>query len=156
MIHLGFTGTRHGMTREQLHNVRSLVVSLQNANKPTRIAAHHGDCVGADAQFHAICRDLGCWMVGHPPTDQKLRAWCQFDELHPMQSYTRRNRAIVTSSVYMIGAPFEMERQNHGGTWGTIEMAGGKTGRLAVVLPTGAFLRSWDDVELETMIGRAT
>lgn len=152
MLHLGFTGTRHGMTREQLHNVRALVVSLQNANAPTRIAAHHGDCVGADAEFHAICRALGCWMVGHPPTDDKLRAFCEFDECYEPRPFTHRNSAIVAGSSYMIGTPFEMVNPGRGGTWSTIGKAISKVGRLAVVLPDGTMPKTWDDVLLETMI----
>lgn len=157
MIHLGFTGTRHGMTREQLHNVRSLVVSLKNANAPTRIAAHHGDCVGADAEFHAICRALGCWLVIHPGPIGEYSAGCVGDERHDPLPHMQRNRAIVASSAYMIGAPFEMERQKRGGTWATIgmaELAEKRVGKsLIVVLPHGALVGAWD-CELETMIGR--
>ena len=29
--------------------------------------AHHGDCLGADAEFHELCRETGLKIHVHPP-----------------------------------------------------------------------------------------
>jgi hypothetical protein len=49
---VGFTGTRKGMTPQQRVAFAELVITL----RPTQ--AHHGDCVGADAEFHHGCKAL--------------------------------------------------------------------------------------------------
>jgi hypothetical protein len=51
--HIGFTGTRHGMTPAQRHAVSQLIAELAAG---AAFTAHHGDCVGADAEFHDLCR----------------------------------------------------------------------------------------------------
>lgn len=118
-IHLGFTGTRHGMSPEQHAAVARLVVEVSgDAFGP--IVAHHGDCVGADAQFHAIARGVGARVVGHPPTDEKLRAFCSCDENRPAAPYLARNHDIVSCSSRVIAAPYEIVRpKRFGGTWAT-------------------------------------
>ena len=44
---IGFTGSRKGMTGEQAAVVMRLLLSATEG--------HHGDCVGADEQFHEMC-----------------------------------------------------------------------------------------------------
>lgn len=135
-MHLGFTGTRNGMTRLQYASVEVLVRAL-----PQPITAHHGDCVGADSQFHFIVRELGARIVIHPPTDETHREFCKpADEWRQACTHLARNRAIVLESHLMIATPFEMVRQARGGTWYTIDRML-RTGRpLATVFPNGTVL----------------
>lgn len=121
-IHIGFTGTRHGMTTAQ----RAHVVVLVDVHRgiTTDLVAHHGDCVGADSQFHAIVRGCpGARIVLHPGPLSEHSAGCDGDERLPPAQPMRRNWAIVAASTIMIAAPLEHEPQRRGGTWATIRMA---------------------------------
>ena len=136
MRHLGFTGTRFGMKPPQHAAVRDVIVSLGE------VTGHHGDCVGADAEFHALLRELGHRVIGHPPVDDEHRAWCQFDDQVEPLTHMKRNRAIVAIAHIMIGAPFEMTAQERGGTWLTIKMARKAGKPLVIVFPDGTLERT--------------
>lgn len=129
---LGFTGTREGMTPAQIIAVDGLTMYDFHT-------VHHGDCVGADAMMHAIARANGQWIVGHPPSDPKLRAYCTFDEMWPEKAYYTRNRDIVNSSGVLLATPKEMEEQPKGGTWYTVGYARTKKKPIIIVWPNGDF-----------------
>lgn len=118
---IGFTGTRFGMTAAQLATVRALLAE----HAPNGGTAHHGDCVGADAELHELARAAGLRVVIHPgpPDDLAHQAGCAGDERREPMTHMRRNRAIVDAADLVIAAPFEDEPQERGGTWKTIEMA---------------------------------
>lgn len=116
-MRIGFTGTREGMTTEQKETVKQLLIEHQ----PDWI--HHGDCVGADADFHQIGRELGIRIKGHPPIKPDYRAYCEFDEVNSPKSYYARNRDIVTESGLLIATPKENSQQTKGGTWYTVGYA---------------------------------
>lgn len=124
MIHIGFTGTREGMSQPQLDALRDLLDETLGLNGFT---AHHGDCVGADEQFHALCREPRGGQVtihGHPgPEGGRFRAYCNCDTLSQPDHYMKRNAAIVAASQIVIAAPLQDEPQPKGGTWATIRMA---------------------------------
>lgn len=123
MKNIGFTGTRFGMTDIQRMRV---------------IVAHHGDCVGADAQFHDIVRVLpGSYIVVHPPVAQDDRAMCVGDETRPALPFMQRNRKIVDAADVMIATPREMTEQEYGGTWRTIDLARRRKKSLIIVWPDG-------------------
>jgi len=137
VIHIGFTGTRHGMSEEQRIAVDVSVCDLIGGDLNLRVHAHHGDCVGADAQFHKIATDYGCKTVGHPPWGRTRRAFCAFDEVRSSLPFLERNRAIVSESNFMLAAPLELEEQPRGGTWHTIRLTR-KVGKpLAIVWRDG-------------------
>lgn len=137
-LHVGFTGTRFGMTTEQFRAVRRLI--------PTGpFTAHHGDCVGADAEFHEICTGLATIEV-HPGPISDLSAGCPGHVRHDPRSHMVRNAAIVAASQVMIAAPPQDDPQSRGGTWATIGMArralrAGKLRELYVVGRGGQLLR---------------
>jgi hypothetical protein len=68
-IDIGFTGTRKGMSDEQELTLMRLLAKFR---KPCRL--HHGMCVGADAEAHAICRDMDIQLEGHPPSNTIMMA----------------------------------------------------------------------------------
>lgn len=123
MIHIGFTGTRHGMTDAQKLELRQWLASVAKiAHGPKNVVAHHGDCVGADAEFHEICRELGFYIHVHPPTISTERAYCMgYDVIEPARPYARRNQDIVNATDYDFAAP--ENALGNGGTWMTIGMA---------------------------------
>lgn len=118
---VGFTGTREGMTTPQKRRVRALLRGMQVKQ------AHHGDCIGADDQFHDICRELGIPVVLHPPEDPKYRAFCEGAELiwRP-RPYLDRNKDIVMACHMLIACPKEIREpppMRGQGTWATIRYA---------------------------------
>ncbi len=151
-FHLGYTGTRRGMTPAQLASVARLcadahracttmVSSRRMGDEPVvrgGLAGHHGDCTGGDAQFHQIMRALGAHMVGHPPIDPTHQANCQFDEVRPALAHLARNRVIVYETSADIAAPCEMTHQDRGGTWYTYDRAIKVGNAVALVLPDGS------------------
>lgn len=140
---LGFTGTRHGLSQQQVRKVAEIVDSLG-----ADITAHHGCCVGADEDFHAICRERRIHIVGHPGPEWPDGALCAYticgETLDP-KPYAVRNQAIVDASQVMIAAPLEARMQRRGGTWSTVRMAiralqAGRLRELYVVGRSGELL----------------
>jgi hypothetical protein len=129
---VGFTGTRAGMTPQQKNHIKELL-STENV-----VEAHHGDCIGADEQFHSLCRGLGIPVVLHPPSDPKLRAYCdgaiRSEKARP---YLDRNKDIVRASSLLIASPKEPTPQVRSGTWSTIRYARTRGSRHKVIMPNG-------------------
>jgi hypothetical protein len=128
--HVGFTGTQRGMTPNQLSVVRFYLDPYE--------WVHHGDCIGADAQFHQAARRKGHPVDRHPPDNPSKRAFCDFDRDNREKPYLDRNHDIVDASSFMIVAPGEMQEQLRSGTWATFRYAR-KTGtKWVVVFPDGS------------------
>jgi hypothetical protein len=120
---IGFAGTRQGMTPPQQSAVAAIVQRVADGDG---FVARHGDCIGADAEFHDLCRMLPrSLIVVHPgPLDDlPNQAGRIGDERREPLPHMRRNKNIVMASTMMIAAPFEVAQQEYGGTWRTIEMA---------------------------------
>lgn len=115
---VGFSGTQEGMTLPQLHNVDELL-----GDNLTTQWAHHGDCIGADADFHKLSRLNGLFVKGHPPIKEIKRAWCEFDEVALPKDYIERNHDIVDAVDWVIFTPKEFREQLRSGTWATIRYA---------------------------------
>jgi hypothetical protein len=97
---------------------------------------HHGDCVGADAEAHDIAIDMGLYVVIHPPTDPKHRAWCEPNEMRDEFPYLERNHNIVDEAVNLFAAPGTNWEVRRSGTWATVRyMRSKKSGSLWLPLP---------------------
>ena len=134
MTHVGFTGTRRGMTFLQRRVVNGLVWRVQNGE------AHHGCCEGADTEFHAMAYDAECRLHGHPPTNPVYRAALTFrstDIVHTEKPYIDRNRDIIDACEALIAAPGEADEQLRSGTWSTIRYARKLGRRILIVRPDG-------------------
>lgn len=147
-FHVGFTGTRHGLSQAQGHRVASIVDEACRALRGRDVIAHHGLCVGADEDFHAIMRERGWHVIGHPGPDWPDGPLCAYticgNTVEPLP-HMKRNAAIVAASHIMIAAPLESTPQPRGGTWATICMAlralrAGKLQALYVVGRNGELL----------------
>lgn len=146
MRHVGFTGTRYGMSPAQQTVVAQALDRLVSGEPAATFIAHHGDCVGADAQFHDLTRLRGFRTVGHLPIDDTHRAFCQFDEVRDPLPHMKRNRAIVAESDVVIATPFDMEEKTVGGTWKTIGFARQAKKPLAIVWRDGIVtLERWPE-----------
>lgn len=116
---------------------RAAAVSLLLDLWPDEV--RHGDCEGADYEWAAAARGTGCRsIVGHPPTNPKLRGYFPSDrELSP-EPYLDRDRAIVMASGLVLAAPKEFMEQKYGGTWFTVRFARGLKRPLVIVFPDGS------------------
>jgi len=132
---VGFSGTRKGMTTLQLGSARELLNSLDP------VAVHHGDCVGADADFHKLCRHQGIPIVIHPPTQDRARAMCNGPNVTilPPQHYLVRNRGIIDACNVMVAAPAGPEVVRSG-TWSTVRYAKKKGKTVYLILPSGVIV----------------
>lgn len=118
------------MAPRQLKQVRRLLYDLRKL--------HLGDCIGADAQAHAEATLVGVLTVGHPPTEDRKRAFCTYDEELPPKPYLERNLDIVSCGVDgLIAAPKEWVEANRSGTWATIRYARKLKRTIWIVRPDG-------------------
>lgn len=121
MLVIGFTGTRKGMTDSQLAEVEKVLSAYKGNHRLPQF--HHGDCIGSDAQAHSIAKDLGYWVVVHPPINPEYRAYCEGDQILKPLPYIVRNHAIVDACEILIATPAEVHEVLRSGTWATIRYA---------------------------------
>jgi len=134
---IGFTGTRKGMTDEQKEEISWMLqaqLGLARAITGKVDEVHHGDCVGADSDFHDLAS--GYDIVVHPPSVDKYRAFREGSEILPPKSYLQRNMDIVDSCDILIAAP-EGEEQQRSGTWATVRYARKRNKSIFIVSPDG-------------------
>ena len=127
---VGITGSRHGASDAQLMKLRVALLELGATE------LRHGDCVGVDAQSHAIGRELRLRIVVHPPLIDAARAWCAGDVILPPAGYIPRDHDLVDASAYLVALPDGPERVRSG-TWATVRYARRRLGtdRIRIILP---------------------
>ena len=121
---VGFTGTRNGLTDVQKQSLAALIGSIYICSD--KLEAHHGDCVGADAQFHDIVESNGGWRIYiHPPIINKYRAHKKSPYILERKLYLERNKDIVKLSDIVIVCPKQNKKpvRGLGGTWWTYQHA---------------------------------
>ena len=112
-----FTGSRNGINQKQIKK-------LLAAKRP--ISCAHGDCVGADAQFHELITDMyqdTVPIVIHPPKNKWFRAFCKSKYMMEPLEYLKRNQNIVDSCDVLIACPETEQELLRSGTWATIRYA---------------------------------
>lgn len=130
MTHLGFTGTRRGMTEAQRKALWA-VIEGQSAER-----FRHGACLGADHQANTIAKALGLKTEAHPCTNERWRYHGPFDYCHDPKPPLERNRDIVDACELLIAAPHGPEEQRSG-TWSTIRYARRIGREVMIVWPDG-------------------
>lgn len=139
---VGFTGTREGTTAAQHDGLRELL----RVGLPDAIKFHHGDCVGADADFHELVGELcqGRRAVIHlrPCDISRMRAWCsppggdisvvEHDPKRPLD----RNKDIVDACDLLLACPKGPE-ERQSGTWSTIRYAMRRGKPVIIIFPDG-------------------
>lgn len=140
-MNIGFTGTRYGMTYKQK---REVLRFLEDREDLPEYKVHHGDCIGADAQFHDFAKIFGFKIIIHPPQDDSKRAFCGIHdndpdiEILPAKAYLDRNRDIVYQSDFLIAAvEGPEEKSTRSGTWYTIRQAAKREVNTLIVYPDG-------------------
>jgi hypothetical protein len=129
------------MTPDQRSAVARLIAATAG---PEPFFAHHGDCIGADAEFHELClAHPGAKILVHPGPlhDRARQAGCVGLERRESMPHMQRNANIVLASTVMIAAPWEDSERVHGGTWGTVRMARVAKRPLMIAYPSGSVVR---------------
>jgi hypothetical protein len=98
---------------------------------------HHGDCIGADADFHTIALSRGLSIVIHPPENPVKRAYCSPGQVMRPKPYLDRNHDIVDSCTLLIACPSTDEEEVRSGTWATIRYARKVSRTRIIVYPSG-------------------
>ena len=140
---VGFSGSRSGMTKSQINKVDSLLTD----DLLTKVS-HSGDCIGADEDFYKLSISHGLYLIGHPPNQDKLRAFCEFNEIRETKSYIVRNHDIVDESNWLLFTPLTSIEILRSGTWATIRYAKKKNKEGFIVWPNGTYitLEEWESV----------
>ena len=115
---LGFTGTRQGMSKNQKFLVNTIVEQVKHNYK--KVFALHGDCIGADEEFHEIVSKHGLISVSYPPINDSYRAFTVNKHEQTPMDYLERDRWIVHDTHLLIGCPYNTESVRGSGTWYTI------------------------------------
>ena len=136
---IGFTGSRDGMTDQQKTNVMKSVALVRKAKE--RVCVVHGDCIGADADFHHICLAFEVLIYIRPCTFENMRAYSKNVKTeYPPERPMARNRKIVADANIMFACPPNMEVIKSGsGTWATIGFARKANKPLLIFYPDGSF-----------------
>lgn len=138
---IGFTGTRKGMTVQQIQLFQRLAETFMGVG----VEFHHGCCEGADSEAHVMARSVqGTLIHGHPSTLRSFtkREIEEYTVFHQPQPPLVRNRDIVLDTQVLIAAPKEAEEVQRSGTWATI--------RYARTRQRGIVIYLWPDGRIET------
>lgn len=130
---IGFTGTQRGMTTSQYKMVMNILDVY--SEKITEI--HHGDCIGADRDFHDISTKISLKSILHPPLNEYKRAFCNADIVLPKKDYLDRNHDIVDETDLLIATPGENFEVLRSGTWATIRYSKKKQKKVIIIYPDG-------------------
>lgn len=117
---LGFSGGREGMNKDDILKVKEFLYKHEEITE-----VHHGDCVGADSQFHELVRKVNpsIKIIIHPPKYTVFRAFCDGDIQMQEKDYLERNKDIVNASDIIIACPKSKTEVTRSGTWSTIRYA---------------------------------
>lgn len=130
----GFTGTQASITGFQWSSLYWLLAY----HRPEQ--CHHGDCIGGDLAFHQASKSLGLYVVLHPPTDPKKRAFClDADEIRLEKPYLERNHDVVDETDYLIATPKSAFEETRSGTWSTVRYARKLLRPIYIILPNGQY-----------------
>jgi hypothetical protein len=137
MAIIGFTGSRDGMTYRQKAAVRLTLAKLIDKLGPDAVALH-GDCIGADAGFDALCVGLGIARTCRPSNLPFARAYTGARAVGEPKPPLVRNREIVDDSAVIIGAPSSYKEVLRSGTWATLRYARRVGRQIQIIAPDGS------------------
>ena len=136
-MHIGFTGTRHGMAKIQKQVLDRELLNIMHIFAEQTWYFHHGDCVGADAEAHEIAISCGASIMIHPPVKETLRAFCKpYTRMYEPKHYLVRNFDIVAACDKIYACPKGPESMRSG-TWSTIRYAKKQNKPLVIITPDG-------------------
>lgn len=130
MKKIGFTGSRNGMSEEQVEAFKEIIKSKEVEE------FHHGMCIGSDNQAHDIVQKANIKVVGHPPSFKKFMANCNCDVFMKPYDYLTRNKNIVNDTDILIATP-DCKEKVRSGTWSTIRYARKQNKKIYIIHKNG-------------------
>ena len=130
-MNIGFTGSRNGLSDQQKEKIHQILDERAASH------LHHGDCIGADFDFHQIGMELNHCISIYPPKSAGLRSFTPPNgkgQLYKEKDFLVRNRDIVDSSELLLACPETSEEVHRSGTWATIRYAR-KKGKELILIP---------------------
>lgn len=134
---IGFTGTRAGVTPAQARTLERLLAELAERHPGRALCGVHGDCLGADADFDAICKRRSIPVKIRPASVPGMRAGCDSEALAAPKPPLVRNREIVADSELLIACPRTRDEVLRSGVWATIRAMRRKGGTVYLIVPEG-------------------
>ncbi len=134
-IIIGFTGTRKGMTENQLSQFRH----EYGQTKPKVFV--HGGADGADKEAHLEAIKLTKYIEVFPGSRDKEIYWRNHFSGALVLSWQQpllRNQSIVNRCDRLIACPAEYEEQLRSGTWSTIRYARKAGKSITIIFPDGS------------------
>ena len=131
-VHLGMTGTRDGMTKEAKVSFCKFLEGQEITE------GHHGDCKGADTDFHSELEKRKIRIVVHPPTNSKARSFCKGAKICKPKPYLVRNCTIVEATEMLVAFPPTKKEILRSGTWSTIRYAKKKRRKIIIFHKEGS------------------
>jgi hypothetical protein len=128
---LGMTGNREGISLAATERFRKFL----DENNITE--AHHGDCIGADQEFHNIVVSKGIKVIIHPPKLCSHRAYCKSANVLEGEDYMIRNHNIVDSCDTLVAFTRDNKEIRRSGTWSTIRYAKKIQKNTIIIFPNG-------------------
>ena len=134
MNQFGIPGTQDGMTLQQELTARRFIDWLSQQYS----VLHHGDCIGADEEFHYLVRKYTKWrVITHPCTITKKRAYCAADMSYGPKSPLDRNHDIANSIGMLLVFPKGYTEELRSGTWATVRYARKRNIPIWIIYPDG-------------------
>jgi hypothetical protein len=144
MMHLGFTGSRNGMTEAQFDQFSNLIQACLSEGQCT---FHHGWCIGCDCEAAEIAFELGCTIVAHPGYYDKNPSWrgtrgnFQHNHtIHEEKPFLVRDQDIVDASEILIATPASPTEIRRSGTWTTVRYGRKKGTMIIIINPDGSLV----------------
>lgn len=136
-MNVGFSGTREGMTDDQLDCLDRVLKKLLLDEDGDEF--HHGQCIGADEEAADLAYVLGYKVFSHPPLLEKFKSTLIIpDQVElPPKSYHQRNRDIVMSCDTLVVAPQREFEEIRSGTWMAYRIARELQKRTIICWPNG-------------------
>jgi hypothetical protein len=132
--HLAFTGTRKGLTPQQV----TALSDLLEERWVSGIVFHLGDTIGADEQARALGYTAKYRLHGHPSTSDDQRAFGRFNLTYDPLPPLERNRVMVDSAHHLIACPVGTSEELRSGTWATVRYARRKGVPITIIWPDGS------------------
>lgn len=144
---IGFTGTRDGMSSQQLSEFWEIIRIRGSAQG---FSFHHGCCLGADSSAVDVVDRLWPADIQAYPSDiegmTSENAILLSKVVHPPSPPLQRNHAIVDACDLLIACPKGPEEQRSG-TWATVRYARRLRKPIIILWPSGAFTQTRERCE---------
>ncbi len=139
---LVFTGTLRGTTTPQFESLREVISRRTRSG----IQACHGLALGADKDFHQICREFSVPLFGFPSTlrsKQAILPISDFIQVFPEKYPLDRNRDMIDFAVLssgsdslLIACPKGESEEVRSGTWTTVRYARASSITIVFIWPS--------------------